>query len=173
MSKKMTALAAASSLLITIAGPISAASAAENPSVEDAIKQTQVQQGATQTSVAPVSNQSGGVSTRSADGITIAPGGNGAYVSMNVRGQGLHVDSVYVNYFPGTDIAGSNASAEEFELAWYESGERRAETKGPDSGLVRATQSWDFNRDIDAGPMCGRVKISGAWSNYACVEIKP
>lgn len=59
------------------------------------------------------------------------------------------------------------------ELSWYEGGQRRAETTGPDSGWIRATRQWDFERNIDPGPMCGRVKIDGAWSNYVCVEIKP
>ena len=25
----------------------------------------------------------------------------------------------------------------------------------------------------DTPPLCGRVKVEGQWSNYACVEIKP
>lgn len=112
------------------------------------------------------------VAFRRASGQTAAPGGNGAYVGIVVNGGGLNVTDVYVNYMPGTDIVGSNANAEEFEIAYYEHGERKVETQGPDSGFVRATQKWSLNRDIDPGPFCGRVKVDGEWSNYACIDIK-
>ncbi|WP_144245009.1 MULTISPECIES: hypothetical protein [Corynebacterium] len=155
-----------------ICGTSSPAVASEQPSVAEIIKDVEMQQEATQTAVVPLSDQDDVIVPRSAGGLTPAPGGNGAYVALNVNGHGLRVGNVYVNYFPGSKIAGSNATAEAFELSWYERGQRRAETKGPDSGFLRATQKWNFNRYISAGPMCGRVKISGNWSNYACVTIK-
>jgi|GEM_PF-4972019 len=147
---------------------------AETPVVDEtvqkAIEKTKIEQNADLSSTEEVTFEPS-ISNYSAEGLTAAPGASGAYVDINVSGSGLHVDTVYVNYFSGAHL--ENATVEDMELAWYEGGQRHAETTGPDSGWVRATRKWDFNRSIDAGPMCGRVKVEGQWSNYACVDIKP
>lgn len=144
------------------------------PNTAEVVQQTQIEQNAAYSAVVPAEDPEEGVATpQSAGGTTPAPGGNGAYVGLNVSGNGLHVDTAYVNYFPGTDIIKGNAHADEFELSWYEGGQRREERRGADAGWVRATQQWGFNRSIDAGPMCGRIQKDGHWSNFVCVEIKP
>lgn len=154
----------------TAIGTANAETPVDNESVQNAIEQTKIEQNADLSSTEEVTFEPS-ISTYSADGLTAAPGASGAYVGINVNGSGLHVDTVYVNYFSGAEL--ENSTVEDMELAWYEGGQRHAETTGPDSGWVRATRKWDFNRSIDAGPMCGRVKVEGQWSNYACVEIKP
>ncbi|WP_155860812.1 hypothetical protein [Corynebacterium timonense] len=170
LSKCVAAAALSISAINTVAMSAALAQEAPSPEMKQTIQSVNEKQGADRSAVVPV-NPAGGITTFSADGVTAAPGGNGAYVAINVRGEGLHVDTAFVNYFPGTDIAGSNASAQAFELAWYEGGQRKSDVRGTDSGFLVASQQWDFNRDIDAGPMCGRVQIDGQWTNYACVEI--
>ena len=137
--------------------------------MQKVIEETKIEQNADLSSTEEATFDS--TSTRSASGITAAPGANGAYVGINVTGGGLHVDQVYVNYFSGP--TNGNATVDDMELAWYEGGQRQTATTGPDSGWVRATRHWDFNRSIDAGPMCGRVMVDGQWSNYVCVQINP
>lgn len=164
---------AASLLIFSLPTSMATAGEKEDKNVETVMSETALKQEADYTAVSPAFGPEEGVQVRSAEGITSAPGGNGAHVGINVKGNGLHVDKAHVNYFNGSEIAGSNPTAEEFELTWYEGGSRRAETKGTSSGYLVASQTWNFNRSIDQGPMCGRVKISGNWSNYACVNIKP
>lgn len=102
-------------------------------------------------------------------GITAAPGGSGAYVGLNITGSGHDIDTVWVNYFPGLRLPRGKATAEVFEVSWYEGGVRRVEHKGPESGWLRATQSWNLERRVDAAPICGRVQADGEWSGYVCV----
>lgn len=160
-------------LLATVGAttPMATAQNSPSPEVQKEINKVEQERHADQHAVVPVKTNDK-TSVRSADGVTAAPGGNGAYVGIYVRGSHRHVHDASVTYFPGTKIVGSNPSAEAFELAWYEGGQRRAETQGSKAGIVTATRIWKFGRDIDAGPICGRVKISGAWTNYACVDIK-
>lgn len=163
---RLAALLAATIALTTAPG----AQAQTNDLLHDAIEQTRVEQSAT-LSRAEEAAFGPAVTTFSASGTTAAPGANGAYVGINVDGSGLFVNRAYVNYFSG--LKTGNATVGDMELSWYEGGRRRAVTSGPDSGYIRATRRWDFGRNIDRGPMCGRVKIEGKWSNYVCVDIKP
>lgn len=161
-------------LLATVGAttPMATAQNSPSPEVQKEINKVEQERHADQHAVVPVKTKEK-TAVRTADGVTAAPGGNGAFVGIYVQGSHRHVDNVSVNYFPGTEIAGKNPSAESFELAWYEGGQRRAETQETKSGFITAGRSWKFNRDIDAGPMCGRVKLNGQWTNYACVDIKP
>lgn len=170
MFKPSNHLAAVLATAITLALSPTALAQDNDQELLDAIEQTRVEQSATlsheeEATFGPT------VTTFSASGTTAAPGANGAYVAINVDGHGLYVNRAYVNYFSG--LTTGNATVDAMELSWYEGGRRRAETTGPDSGYIRATRQWNFGRNIDRGPMCGRVKLEGKWSNYVCVEIKP
>lgn len=106
-----------------------------------------------------------------ARGFTAAPGGNGAHISFTVRGQGLDVTDVDVDYLPGIGLNRLEAATEGFEISFLQDGETRVLRKGPVSGPIRATQHWSLDQSIDEGKFCGRVKTEGVWSNYVCDDI--
>lgn len=107
----------------------------------------------------------------SGSGTTWAPGGAGATNTIFVSGSGLHVNSATAAYQARHPI--SNACADIFEISYYERGRRKVETRGHKCGLQRTTTTFHINRSLDNNqPFCGRVKVGGSWSNYACVTIK-
>lgn len=107
-----------------------------------------------------------------ASGVSWAPGGALASISLRVNGNGTYVQNANVAYQTGT--AGSNACVDTFEIAYYEHGQRRVQTSGRNCAIFRTTHTFGFNRHIDANrPFCGRVRIGGAWSNFACIDIRP
>lgn len=111
---------------------------------------------------------------RSADGGSWAPGGVGAVNWLYVKGTGLNVRTAAVVYMPGTDLAQSNACADEFEISYYQNGRRITETAGSKCTPVRVEHRFDLYKNLDAHtPICGRARIGSNWGNYACVNILP
>ncbi|WPF69824.1 hypothetical protein [Corynebacterium sp. 21KM1197] len=74
-----------------------------------------------------------GTGFRNAAGTTWAPGGAGATNSIKVEGNGKHVDMAWVTYNQG--MAPSNACVDEFEIYYYEGGERKEEKSDPNCAL--------------------------------------
>lgn len=103
----------------TAIGTANADTPAADESVQSAIEKTKIEQNADLSSTEEVTFEPS-ISNYSADGLTAAPGASGAYVGINVNGSGLHVDTVYVNYFSGAEL--ENSTVEDMELAWYEGG---------------------------------------------------
>lgn len=111
------------------------------------------------------------IQTRSAEGISWAPGSAGAYNELYVKGQGTYVSTARIAYFAGLPVV--NACSEKFEIAYYENGRRKVETHGGHCGLGRITSVFQINRNLDNNkPFCGRAKANGQWGNYACIQIK-
>lgn len=111
------------------------------------------------------------IQPRTAEGMSWAPGGAGAYNDLLVRGNGTYVTSARVAYFGGVPTV--NVCADTFEIAYYEKGGRKVETHNGHCGVGRITSTFEINRHLDHDkPFCSRIKASGQWSNYACVQIK-
>ena len=111
---------------------------------------------------------------RSGNGGSWAPRGAGATNWLYVKGGGVNVRTATVAYAVGASMAQNNACVDEFEIAYYEDGQRVTETSGRNCAVVRVTHRFDLYKDLDAHtPFCGRVRIGEDWGNYACVNILP
>ncbi|SQG64984.1 Uncharacterised protein [Corynebacterium renale] len=120
------------------------------------------------------SQNTGNHASRSANGGSWAPGGVGAFNWLYVNGRGLNVTTASVAYVPGTSLATSNVCVDEFEIAYYEHGQRITETGGNNCAVGRVTHTFTLYKNLDAHtPFCGRVRIGATWGNYACINILP
>lgn len=109
---------------------------------------------------------------RSANGTTWAPGATGATTRLHVSGNGTYVNGASVNYLVG--VPPSNACVDTFEIAYFKNGTRKLETASGGCTPIVRDHSFTLNQHVDAhSKFCGRVKVSGTWSNYACVNIIP
>ncbi|MFC5939737.1 hypothetical protein ACFPVT_10150 [Corynebacterium choanae] len=111
---------------------------------------------------------------RDTDGASWAPGGAGATNWLYVKGDGLNVRTAAVAYMAGSNMIQNNACVDEFEIAYYENGQRITETAGSNCAVGRVTHRFDLYKDVDAHtPFCGRVRVGENWGNYACINILP
>lgn len=116
----------------------------------------------------------GAAQPASAGGTTWAPGGAGAENSLYVKGTGVNVETASVAYFPGSTFITQNACVDEFEIAYYEYGNRVVQKGFGACAPGRVTHEFFLYSDMDAyTPFCGRVRVGDTWGNYACIEILP
>lgn len=111
------------------------------------------------------------VTPYTASGTTWAPGGALASNSLKVIGKGTYVEKAEVSYQTGTDLG--NACVDKFEIVYYNQGRRWTQTAGHHCTPIRVSHTFEFGRRLDNNrPFCGRVQVGGAWSNYACIQIR-
>lgn len=125
------------------------------------------------TSDVPQERMNGKIQTRSAEGLTWAPGGVAASNRIFVKGGGVHVEKASVSYIPGTEIASGNACVDGFEIVYRENGRSGSDSFGPKCSPARVSHTFEIHRNMDPGSkFCGRVKTSDGPGNWACVTIK-
>lgn len=108
-----------------------------------------------------------------ASGNTWAPGGPGATMTIDVKGDGTFVRTAKVVY-TGPVKPDGNACASEFQIIFRTpSGPGDNSYRLPECGLVQADHTFEVNKHMaDGSQFCGRANTTHGWTPYACIKIK-
>ena len=171
-SSKLSALIAASALLVTGATTATASEQTEvslsSPTIKSG-KEFHLENSE------PL-EQAPTTSTRSAHVSTGSHGNPGARVTLDVHGKSQNVDSAIVGLYTG--FSGNNMCVDQYEIS-YRDGFNNPHRQVHNQRTCREpllAMSHKFRVHQLMAPnskFCGRVKADGQWSPYACIKIIP
>lgn len=170
----ITAMLSAALIVGSLGGTASATPATPNAPAE-----------VVETTLAPGEEQfseGGGISARSANGCTAAPGNTGAMNCVYVNGSGTWVNYMRATMETGVSPWPQNLCDRGYEFQYYRKGYSTPVTKVFNqpgctaiSTVVTYSHTLQINADLEPGSTaCTRTRNNhgfGAWSPYACVYI--
>ena len=171
-SSKLSAVIAASALLVT-----GAATATASEQTEVSLSDPTIKSGKEfHLENSEPLDQAPTTSTRSAHGSTGSHGNPGARVTLDVHGKSQNVDSAIVGLYTG--FSGNNMCVDQYEITYRDGfnnpGRRVHNQRTCREPLLAMSHKFRVNLLLAPNSkFCGRVKADGQWSPYACVKIIP